>query len=71
MSNKKNFKMRLTVNGEQYRSVKQAFEQLGLPLEKHIRFRGLFNHDGVAVFEHAGKEYVFHKLEPAQSELAL
>lgn len=28
------------VNGAQYKSVAEAFRELGLPMEKHIKFRG-------------------------------
>lgn len=38
-------------NGVEYRSVKQAFEALGLPLAKHIKFRAQLKMAGVATFQ--------------------
>lgn len=39
-------KHRVMVDGEEYRSVKQAFEFLNLPLQKHIKFRGELKREG-------------------------
>lgn len=39
------------VKGCKYRSVRAAFEELGLPLEKHIAFRGLLKAAGRATFD--------------------
>jgi predicted DNA-binding WGR domain protein len=43
-----------------YRSVKQAFEELGLPLSKHIRFRMELKSIGEMTFQHNGKSVKFH-----------
>lgn len=42
---------KVSVGGVVYRSVKEAFEKLGLPLEKHIKFRMELKEKGKAVFE--------------------
>lgn len=45
--------VRVTYAGrsEQYKSVREAFIQLGLPLGRHIKFRGLLKVNGRAVFD--------------------
>lgn len=43
-----------------YRSVKQAFEDLGLPLSKHIRFRMELKSVGTMTFKHEGRSITFH-----------
>lgn len=52
-------KQRVTVNGNPYRSVFVAFEMLGLPIGKHIKFRGKLKASADEVFEHDGKKYHF------------
>lgn len=39
------------VGGTQYRSVAEAFRQLGLPMEKHVKFRGELKAAGKATFD--------------------
>lgn len=39
------------VSGKEYRSVKAAFEELGLPLSQHIKFRMLLKEKGTATFQ--------------------
>lgn len=41
----------VTVNGKQYRSVKQAFEALKLPLGRHIAFRMKLKAAGALKFD--------------------
>ena len=41
----------MRVGGVEYRSVKDAFEKLKLPLEKHIRFRAELKANGKATFD--------------------
>lgn len=43
-------KQRVVVGKYEYRSVRAAFEDLGLPLAKHIPFRQVLKADGVAKF---------------------
>lgn len=43
-----------------YRSVKQAFEDLGLPLQKHIKFRMELKSVGTMTFKHEGRAITFH-----------
>jgi capsule polysaccharide export protein KpsE/RkpR len=43
----------------QYNSTKAAFEALGLPISKHIRFRMKLKEAGKLAFEHDGKSYAF------------
>jgi hypothetical protein len=43
----------------QYTSIKAAFDALGLPIEKHIRFRMKLKEAGKLAFEHDGKSYAF------------
>lgn len=55
----KKYKMRISVDGVKYRSVIKAFAALGLPINKHGKFRlGLHEHKK-AVFEHEGKKHKF------------
>ncbi len=54
-----NCKKRVTVNKIPYRSVFVAFEALGLPVNKHIKFRAKLKLSGDEVFEHEGKKYHF------------
>jgi hypothetical protein len=42
-----------------YTSTKAAFDALGLPIEKHIRFRMKLKEAGKLAFEHDGKAYAF------------
>lgn len=56
-------KKRITVNGSPYRSVFAAFESLGLPVSRHIKFRGELNASGAETFEHEGKTYKFVKVK--------
>lgn len=54
-----NYKMRITVDGEEYRSVAVAFHDIGLPMKSHIKFRGALNKEKSKTFEHNGKKYLF------------
>jgi len=49
----------VTANGTPYRSVKQAFEALKLPLGRHIRFRMALKAAGKLDFEHGDKKVAF------------
>lgn len=49
----------VVVNGKAYRSVREAFVQLGLPLSKHQKFRKELKLAGSKVFEDAGHLYMF------------
>jgi hypothetical protein len=50
----------ITKNGaHQHNSTKAAFEALGLPLSKHIRFRMKLKEAGKLDFEHEGKTFTF------------
>ena len=44
-------KSAVTVNGKEYRSVKQAFEMLKLPLGRHIKFRMKLKAAGKLAFD--------------------
>lgn len=46
-------------DGTEYRSVKQAFEKLKLPLGRHIRFRMALKAAGKLAFEHGDKKINF------------
>lgn len=52
-------RMRVTVNGEEYKSVPAAFRALKLPMSKHITFRGQLRDAGQLTFEHNGVQYKF------------
>lgn len=41
----------VAVDGVEYRSVREAFAALGLPMSKHIKFRGELKKAGEGVFE--------------------
>ncbi|HET8686261.1 MAG TPA: hypothetical protein VFM18_06305, partial [Methanosarcina sp.] len=56
-------------NKDIYRSVKEAFEKLGLPLGKHIGFRMILKESKRFIFEHNGKHYDFKIVE--QQEVAV
>jgi hypothetical protein len=58
----------VSVAGTVYRSVREAFEQLKLPLGQHIKFRMELKAEGVKTFEHDGKKYNFKTI--VQQELA-
>lgn len=53
----------VSVAGTAYRSVKEAFEKLNLPLGQHIKFRMELKAEGVKTFEHDGKKYNFKTIE--------
>lgn len=53
----------ISVAGTFYRSVKEAFEKLGLPLGKHIKFRMELKAAGTKTFEYDGKKYNFKVVE--------
>ena len=55
-------------NGEPFSSVAKAFECLGLPRTKHIKFRRKLKDEGKAAFLHEGKEYHF-TLAPRKTKL--
>lgn len=46
-------------SGTVYRSVKEAFEQLGLPLSKHIKFRMQLKQVAELTFKHEGRQVTF------------
>jgi hypothetical protein len=46
-----------------FRSVCQAFKQLNLPLNQHIKFRMSVKHDGIGMFEAGDKQYHFKLVE--------
>lgn len=52
-------KQRITVDGTPHRSVAEAFDALGLPMGKHIKFRAKLKASGKETFEHEGKKYHF------------
>jgi len=49
------------VSGErsEYKSLRVAFAELGLPDAKHIKFRGELKKEGAKTFEYEGKAYNF------------
>lgn len=49
----------VSVDGTEYRSVKQAFEKLKLPLGRHIGFRMKLKAAGKLDFEHNDKKTTF------------
>lgn len=51
----------VVVNGkaQDFNSTKSAFEALGLPVSKHIRFRMKLKEANKLTFKHAGKDYEF------------
>lgn len=55
----------VTVNGKsgEFKSARSAFEQLGLPTSKCIRFRMALKAAGEAIFEHDGQQYHFAIVE--------
>jgi len=52
-------KSKVIVDGIEYRSVKQAFEKLKLPLGRHIGFRMKLKAAGKLDFEHDDKKTTF------------
>lgn len=52
-------------NGTEYRSVREAFRALRLPIEKHIPFRMSLKAAGKATFE-TGKKSVSFEIIPAE-----
>lgn len=52
---------RIKVGSKEYKSIREAFVDLKLPLNKHAVFRGLLNRtdDGKLSFEWKGKSYLF------------
>lgn len=63
IAQRRSTKSNVICNGVRFRSVAQAFDQLGLPMVKHIPFRGTLKQSGEAVFEHEGKKYSFKVAE--------
>lgn len=57
--------VQVTVNGKsnEFKSVRTAFAELGLPDEKHIRFRMKLKEHHTAVFEYEGISYTFNLVE--------
>lgn len=55
----RSLKQRVKVDGVEYRSVAQAFKELKLPYEKHVKFRGGLKASLKANFVHGGKTYKF------------
>jgi len=60
----------VTVNGKsaEFKSVRTAFAELGLPDAKHIRFRMLVKAEGQAIFEFNGQSYLFALTEGPSEE---
>lgn len=58
-SEAKHVKNNVMVGDKQYNSVMRAFEELKLPLQKHIKFRALLKKEKTAIFEHENKKYSF------------
>jgi len=56
---KKTLRSAVLVAGTEYRSVRQAFEHLKLPLGRHINFRMKLKAAGNLTFEHDGKTFSF------------
>lgn len=52
-------KSAVTADGVQYRSVKQAFERLRLPLGRHIPFRMKLKKEKSLTFEHNDRKVKF------------
>lgn len=52
----------------EHKSVAAAFKALGLPMPKHIAFRGKLKASGKEVFEHNGVMYGFRLVESAQND---
>lgn len=59
MSEKRNFKIRVTCNGKPFRTVYAAFVEHNLPINKHGRFRLKLYDKGSDIFEHKGETYRF------------
>jgi len=57
----------VAVAGVEYRSVLEAFKALGLPVEKHIKFRAALktSPEGKATFKHEDKNYNFRLVTAA------
>lgn len=57
------------VNGKsnEFKSVRSAFAELGLPDEKHIRFRMKLKENHTAVFEYEGLSYTFTLVESTEA----
>lgn len=51
-------------SGTLYRSVREAFEQLGLPLSKHIKFRMELKSVQELTFKHEGRQVKFSVVAP-------
>lgn len=54
------------VAGEEYKSVREAFAKLKLPMSKHITFRAKVKAEGKATFEHDDKKFNFVLVEPKE-----
>lgn len=46
IADKRRQRNHVMVDGQEYRSVRQAYELLGLPMKEHIQFRGLLKEHG-------------------------
>ncbi|WP_050456015.1 hypothetical protein [Candidatus Burkholderia verschuerenii] len=59
--------VKVTFDGQtkDYKSVAEAFRDLRLPFEKHIKFRGLVKASGKEAFSHKDKLYLFALIENA------
>lgn len=53
------------VNGAEFKSVRVAFESLGLPVHRHKHFRDSMKESKTGIFTHEGINYEF-ELEPAK-----
>lgn len=60
--------IRIKVDGQEYKNVKKAFEDLGLPMNKHIKFRGELREEKQKVFEHEGVEHHFEVFDSNKAE---
>ncbi|MEX3930855.1 hypothetical protein AB4Y32_03380 [Paraburkholderia phymatum] len=61
--------VKVTFNGEtrEFRSVKEAFREFRLPIEKHIKFRGVLKASKKEAFTSAkGEVYMFTLVEAAE-----
>lgn len=50
---------RVVVDGVEFRSVAAAFHELGLPMNKHIKFRATLKATGKESFQHEGEVHNF------------
>lgn len=51
---------------QEFKSVRQAFVALGLPMEKHIKFRAIVKLMGRGIFEYEEETYKFFISDPKE-----